>query len=93
MDTNKSYNRVTETGTIMEVDGPRRPKNKYWCYHKTRPIGSEVLLHVPGGGIVKLEVVARLRPNNKNAIGLGKQVLEEVYGSRFAKTASFSYPQ
>lgn len=93
METNLSYNRVTETGTIMEVNGPRRPKNIYWCYHKTRPIGSEILLHVPSGGIVKLEVVARLKSNNPNSIGLGKAVLEQVYGTRFHKEATFSYPQ
>lgn len=93
MDTGKYYNRITETGSIMEVDGPKRPKNIYWCYHKTRPIGTKVLLHVPGGGRVALEVVARLRQDNPNAIGLGKAVLERFYGTRFAKEATFSYPQ
>ncbi|RMG25993.1 MAG: hypothetical protein D6730_09860 [Bacteroidetes bacterium] len=93
METGKYYNRITETGPIMEVAGPRRPKDIYWCYHKTRPIGSKVLLHTPDGGRVALTVVARLKSSNPNAIGLGKEVLLRFYGTRFAKTATFSYPQ
>ncbi len=93
MDTGKYYNRITETGAIMEVNGPKRPKSIYWCYHKTRPINSEILLHVPNGGVVAVTVVDRLRQNNPHVIGMGKKLLERVYGTRFAKKATFSYPQ
>ena len=93
MESGRYYNRVTENGQIAEVDGPKKPKSIYWCYHKTRPINSKVLLHMPEGGFVQLEVVARLRKSNSASIGLGKKLLESVYGTRHAKDASFSYPQ
>jgi len=93
METGKYYNRITETGKIAEVDGPQNPETIYWAYHKTRPVGSKILLHVPEGGYLQLEVVARLRKNNPASIGLGKNLLESVYGTRFAKWSTFSYPQ
>ncbi len=93
METGRYYNRVTETGMIAEVNGPKKPKSIYWAYHKTRPVGSKILLHVPEGGYLQLEVVARLRKDNPASIGLGKQVLEAIYGTRHAKWADFSYPQ
>ncbi|MEM6632554.1 MAG: SH3 domain-containing protein, partial [Bacteroidota bacterium] len=93
MQTGTYYNRVTETGQIAEVDGPKRPKNTFWAYHKTAPVGSQVLLHLPEGGYVALEVVARLKQTNPASIGLGKKLLESVFGTRHAKWATFSYPQ
>lgn len=93
METGRYYNRVRETGTIAEVDGPKRPQSIYWAYHKTRPINSQILLHLPEGGYVQVQVVARLRQDNPAAIGLGKKLLEAVYGTRHAKWATFSYPQ
>ncbi len=93
METGRYYNRVTETGLIAEVDGPKKPKSIYWAYHKTRPKGSKVLLHVPEGGYLQLEIVDRLRKDNPASIGLGKQVLEAIYGTRHAKWSTFSYPQ
>lgn len=93
METGKYYNRITERGKIIEVEGLKNPKTIYWCYHKTRPVGSKVLLHLPEGGFVQLEVVAALKKTNPAAIGLGRKLLESVYGTRFAKEAIFSYPQ
>ena len=93
MQTGMYYNRVTETGQIAEVLGPKRPKNDFWAYHKSAPIGSQVLLHLPEGGFVALEVVARLKQTNPASVGLGKKLLESVYGTRHAKWATFSYPQ
>ncbi len=93
MQTGMYYNRVTETGQIAEVLGPKRPSNDFWAYHKSAPIGSQVLLHLPEGGFVALEVVARLKQTNPSSIGLGKNLLESVFGTRHAKWATFSYPQ
>ena len=93
METGNYYNRITETAIVLEVKGPKKPKNMYWCYHKTRPIGSKVLLHIPEGGAVQLEVVSRLRQSRTEGIGLGKKLLESVYGSRYQEWAEFSYPQ
>jgi SH3-like domain-containing protein len=94
METGKSYQRVTETGTAYEVIGPKNPKNIYWVYHKTRPIGSKVLLQVPnGGGYVQLEVVNRLRKDNPNTVGLGKDLMMAVYGTRYPGEVVISYPR
>ena len=93
METGQYYNRITETARILEVKGPKKAKNMYWCYHKSRPIGSKVLLHIPEGGAVQLEVVSRLKQSREENIGLGKLLLESVYGNRHHKWAEFSYPQ
>ncbi len=94
MDTGKSYQRVTETGSAYEVIGPKSPKNIYWVYHKTRPVGSKVLLHVPdGGGYIQLEVVNRLRKDNPNVVGLGKDLMMAIYGTRYPQEVVISYPR
>lgn len=94
MDTGKSYQRVTESGGAYEVLGPKKPKNIYWAYHKTRPIGSKVLIHVPeDGGYIQVEVVNRLRKDNANVIGLGKDLLMAVYGTRYPTEIVISYPR
>lgn len=96
MSTGRSYLQVTESGTIQPVKA-KKPKNIYYCYHKTLPIGSKVLLEIPGGqGYVPLEVVARLRSNNPHVVGLGSEVIKAVYGVVKAKevqSVSISYPK
>lgn len=96
METGQSYLRVTETGTIQAVTA-KKPASIYYAYHKTLPIGSKVLLEVPGGkGFVQLEIVARLRSDNPNMIGLGAEVIKSVYGETSAKSvpyASITYPK
>ena len=94
--TGASYIRVTETGTVQPVKA-KNPKSNYYAYHKTLPIGSTVLLEVPGTGkFIQLEVIARLKSSNKNMIGLGAEVIKAVYGVTQAKDvpyASISYPR
>lgn len=94
METGKSYQRVTETGSAYEVIGPKKPKDIYWVYHKTRPLGSKVLLQMPdGGGFVQLEVVNRLRKDNPNIVGLGKDLMMAIYGTRYPENIVISYPR
>ena len=96
MQTGRSYIRVSETGTIQPVKA-KRPKSIYYAYHKTLPVGSTVLLEVPGTDkFVQLEIVARLKSTNKHMIGLGKEILQAVYGESQAKnvvSATISYPK
>ena len=96
MESGQSYIRVTERGSIQPVKA-KRPKSIYYAYHKSLPIGSTVLLEVPGTGkYIQLEIVARLKSNNKHMIGLGSEVIKAVYGETQAKnvpSASISYPK
>lgn len=96
MQTGRSYQRVYETGAIQPVVN-KKAKNIYYAYHKTLPIGSMVLLQVPGTDYtVQLEIIARLRENNPNVIGLGPEVIEKVFGVNQAKNApaaTISYPK
>lgn len=87
------YRKVTETGSFQPVDGPKRPSTRYWCYHKDKPKGSFVLLERPNGTYLKLEVVNKLRQSNQSVIGLGEQVLREVFGNSFTqvKTVRITY--
>ncbi|GAB4412836.1 MAG: hypothetical protein OHK0039_19190 [Bacteroidia bacterium] len=97
METGKSYVRVYESGTIQPVKA-KNPPSIYYCYHKTLPIGTKVLLSVPGyeGKYVPLEVIARLRPDNSHMLGLGGEVIKAVFGEIAAKdvaSVTISYPQ
>ncbi|MEO1451156.1 MAG: hypothetical protein AAFV07_16620 [Bacteroidota bacterium] len=96
METGRSYLRIFETGTIQPVKA-RKPKNIYYAYHKTLPIGSKVLLAIPGDrGFVPLEIVARLKPGNDHVIGLGGEVIKAVFGEVAAKdvpSVTISYPK
>lgn len=95
-ETGRYYNRVIETGGIQPVKA-KKPENIYYCYHKTLPIGSSVLLEVPGtGAYVQLEVIARLRADNPNVVGLGGELIQKVFGEISAKnvySATIVYPQ
>ena len=96
METGRSYIRVYETGTIQPVKA-KNPPDIFYCYHKSLPIGTTVLLDVPGyeGKYIPLKVIARLRPDNPNLIGLGGEVIERVFGEKAAKDvsgATISYP-
>ncbi|MEL7532577.1 MAG: SH3 domain-containing protein [Bacteroidota bacterium] len=95
-ETGRYYNRVIETGGIQPVKA-KKPANIYYCYHKTLPIGSTILLEVPGtGAYVQLEVIARLRADNANIVGLGGDLIKKVYGEISAKNvyaATIVYPQ
>ncbi|MEM6768771.1 MAG: hypothetical protein AAF655_27790 [Bacteroidota bacterium] len=87
------YRQVTETGSFQPVDGPKSPSTRYWCYHKDKPKGSAILLQRPDGSYLKLEVVNKLRQSNQSVIGLGAQVLREVFGNSFSevKTVRITY--
>ncbi|MEL7340185.1 MAG: hypothetical protein AAGM67_06840, partial [Bacteroidota bacterium] len=95
-ETGRYYNRVIETGGIQPVKA-KKPANIYYCYHKTLPIGSTVLMEVPGtGAYVQLEVIARLRADNPNVVGLGGELIKKVFGEISAKnvySATIVYPQ
>ncbi len=90
------YNRVIESGGIQPVKA-KKPASIYYAYHKTLPIGSTLLLEVPGtGSYVQLEVIARLRADNPNVVGLGGELIQKVYGEITAKdvfSATILYPQ
>ena len=94
--TGESYIRVTETGTIQPVKA-KKPRTIYYAYHKSLPVGSTVLLEVPGTKkFVKLEIIAPLKSSNKHMIGLGSEVIKAVYGETQAKnvpSATISYPK
>ncbi|MEM7372668.1 MAG: SH3 domain-containing protein [Bacteroidota bacterium] len=96
MTTGRTYLQVTETGTIQPVKA-KKPKSIYYCYHKTLPVGSKVLLEIPGQqGYVPLEVVAKLRADNPHVVGLGSEVIKAVFGVVKAKevaSVSISYPK
>lgn len=96
METGRSYIRVYETGTIQPVKA-KNPPDIFYCYHKSLPIGTTVLLDLPGyeGKYVPLKVIARLRPDNPNMIGLGGELIQKVFGETAAKDvsgATISYP-
>lgn len=95
-ETGRYYNRVIETGGIQPVKA-KKSSSIYYCYHKTLPLGSTVLLEVPGtGAYVQLEVIARLRADNPNVIGLGGDLIKKVFGEISAKNvyaATVVYPQ
>lgn len=96
LESGRSYMRITETGTIQPVVGPINPRSDYWCYHKTRPIGSFIHFYLPEGGYLKLEVVDRLRQDSSHVIGLGDEVLLQIFGTVAGlknQQAKFSYPQ
>ena len=96
MATGASYIRVRETGTIQPVKA-KTPPSQFYAYHKSLPIGSKILLAVPGTNqFVELEIIARLRPDNPNMIGLGAEVIKAVYGEIAAKdvgSVSIEYPK
>lgn len=96
MNTGLTVERVIETGTIQPVKA-KKPKSIYYAYHKELPIGSKVLLAIPGNrGFVQLEIVAKLKSTNPNMIGLGTEVLKAVYGESEAKKvpyATIAYPR
>ncbi len=96
MATGAAYIRVKETGTIQPVKA-KNPSSQFYAYHKSLPIGSKILLSVPGTSqFVELEIIARLRPDNPNMIGLGAEVIKSVYGEIAAKdvgSVSIEYPK
>jgi hypothetical protein len=95
-ETGQYYNRVIESGGIQPVKA-KNPPSIYYAYHKTLPIGSTILLEVPGtGSYVQLEIIARLRADNPNIVGLGGELIKKVYGEIAAKnvfSATILYPQ
>lgn len=96
MATGRSYIRVRETGTIQPVKA-KKPKTKYYAYHKSLPLGATVLLAVPGTELfIELEIIARLRPDNDHMIGLSGEVIQEVFGEIAAKdvgSVTIEYPK
>ncbi len=96
MATGRSYIRVKETGTIQPVKA-KDPKTTYYAYHKSVPVGSTILLAVPGTDMyVELEVIARLRSDNTNMVGLGAEVIKAVFGEIAAKdvgSVTIEYPK
>lgn len=96
MASGQAYIRVRETGTIQPVKA-KKPATQFYAYHKSLPIGSKVLLAVPGTEMfVELEVIARLRPDNQNMIGLGGETIKAVFGEIAAKdvgSVTIEYPR
>ena len=96
MQTGKTYERIYESGTIQPVKS-KKAKDEYYAYHKTLPIGSSILLKIPGyDGWVQLEIVARLKSTNEHIIGLDPKVIQSVFGESQAKNvkiATISYPR
>lgn len=96
MASGQTYIRVRETGTIQPVKA-KQPATQYYAYHKSLPIGSKVLLAVPGTEMfVELEIIARLRPDNQNMIGLGGESIKAVFGEIAAKdvgSVTIEYPK
>ena len=94
--TGEYYFRIIESGKVQPVKA-KKPKNIYYAYHKSVPIGESILLEVPGtGSFVQLEVVARLRPDNPNVVGLGGELIKKVFGKEIAKNisrATIIYPE
>ncbi|MEO0472758.1 MAG: hypothetical protein AAF206_24295 [Bacteroidota bacterium] len=90
------YYRIIESGTVQPVKA-KKPKSIYYAYHKSVPIGESILLEVPGtGSFVQLEVVARLRADNPNVVGLGGELIKKVFGEVIAKNinrATIIYPE
>ncbi len=92
--TGRTFKRVTEIGGYQPVSGPANPKSIYFAYHKTLPIGTEILLENPRGGYTKLTVINKLKKENINILGLGEGVLKETFGSEFrnVKKVKILYP-
>jgi len=87
---NRTLIRFRETGTIAPVKA-KNPPNMYYAYHKDLAKGSKVLLEVPGtDSYVELTIIAPLRKDNPNMIGLGSEVLEAVYGESQAKNVPYA---
>ena len=88
-ETGEAYNLIIEEGTIQPVDKPKKAKDMYFAYHKSLPVGTSVLLEVPGTQqkYVQVTIVAKLRDNNPNMIGLGGDLIRQVLGEETAKSA------
>jgi hypothetical protein len=88
-ETGEAYNLIVEEGAIQPVDKPKKAKDMYFGYHKSLPVGTTVLLEVPGTRqkYVQVTIVAKLRDNNPNLIGLGGEFIREVLGEETAKSA------
>lgn len=99
LETGEEYRMVVETGGIQPVEA-KNPPSIYYAYHKTVPVGDRILLELPyvqdGRRYLPLTVVAKLRPNNPNVVGLGPEVIEKVFGVSQASAApkvTISYPE
>lgn len=96
MASGQAYIRVRETGTIQPVKA-KKPASEYYAYHKSLPIGSKVLMAVPGTQMfIELEIIARLRSDNPHMIGLGGETIKAVFGEIAAKdvgSVSIEYPK
>ncbi|MEL6132942.1 MAG: hypothetical protein AAFR59_06215, partial [Bacteroidota bacterium] len=98
LETNETVQIVRETGTIQPVKA-KNPPNIYYAYHKTLPKGTKIRLEVPGASgkykWVELTVIDRLRSDNPNVVGLGKEVIQKVFKESQAKNvaaATILYP-
>lgn len=91
MTTGQTFMRVRQTGTIQAVKA-KNPKTIYYAYHKSLPVGTQILLEIPShpGKFVPLTVVAALRDDNPNLIGLGAEVIRKVYGVDQAAEVPFA---
>lgn len=96
MASGQTYIRVRETGSIQPVKA-KKPGTEFYAYHKSLPIGSKVLMAVPGTEMfIELEVIARLRSDNPHMIGLGGETIKAVFGEIAAKdvgSVSIEYPK
>ncbi|MEM7654506.1 MAG: hypothetical protein AAF399_00125 [Bacteroidota bacterium] len=96
MTTGRTYIQVLETGSVQPVKN-KKASDIYYCYHKNIPVGSTVLLEIPGNrGYVPLKVIAPLRKDNPNMIGLGGELIKTIFGVEQAKDlgkVTIAYPK
>lgn len=93
VNTNKVFNKFTETGDVFIVEGNTNRANEFFCYHKTLKIGSTVFLSLPdNAGSIKLTVTDRLGKDRNAIIGISKE-LAETLTSMGSKKASIVYYQ
>lgn len=96
MASGQTYLRVRETGSIQPVKA-KKPSTEFYAYHKSLPIGSKVLMAVPGTQMfIELEIIARLRSDNPHMIGLSGETIKAVFGEIAAKdvgSVSIEYPK
>ncbi|MEZ4828296.1 MAG: SH3 domain-containing protein [Bacteroidia bacterium] len=90
--TGKKSRKVTETGKIYEVLGPKNPSSIFFAYHKTLPIGSKIMIRIPDNqGYIELEIINRLRKDNPALLGLSNACIEALYGSAKPGSAEIFY--
>lgn len=77
----RNFLQTTETGGVFEIQGIANA-NLYQAYHKTLPVGAQVLLSIPDNpGFVKLDIVGTLAAERPEIIGLSPACKAAVLGA------------